>query len=204
MIVGGATDALIFPIEQCVVPANVFGPVAIIVTSDAQPLLASQIVDQNQNTTVAGPTIAFIDFGLPEQTLSQLILTPGSKLTKDLNGAAPISSDSTSTITNEQATSVAAAGSAAATADASSSSSDITPVMPAAADPVVVGSAGLPIAATTDSASIALPSSGVADVPVSGAGSSSPDVIIPLMPAASAPAAAPSGAVNVAVLGFDA
>lgn len=222
MIVGGAVDSIVLPIDQCIVPAGIVGPVAISILSDPQPVLASQITDQNQNTTVAGPTIIFVDFGTPEQTLAQIILSPGSKLTKDLNGVSslaascssgdcsPATSASTSTISNEHASAVAAAGGAAAatgttTADASAATAAeidegfITPIMPAAASTTAaVGSAGLPLASSGVSAAVS----------VSDASSASADMIVPAMPTAAASTATPSaGQLNVAapvqIIGFD-
>ncbi|EJD54009.1 hypothetical protein AURDEDRAFT_110664 [Auricularia subglabra TFB-10046 SS5] len=179
MIVGGAVNSITLPIEQCVVPAGVNGPVALMVTSDPQPLLASDIIDQSKKNIVAGPTIAFLDFGVKEQTLSQLILTPGSKLTKDLNGVSqvaascssgscqPVASDSTATISPQAASGVMEQAGAPATVAPQTTSTvsdpaaatatqifqgDITPVMPAAggAAEAPVGSAGLPIVLPTD------------------------------------------------------
>ncbi|THH33797.1 hypothetical protein EUX98_g463 [Antrodiella citrinella] len=60
MLVGGAPFAIVLPLDQCVVPNGINGPVAIFVTSDPQPLL-NNVRDQATNNLVAGPTIAFID-----------------------------------------------------------------------------------------------------------------------------------------------
>lgn len=180
MIVGGAVNSITLPIEQCVVPAGINGPVALMVTSDPQPLLASDIIDQAKKNIVAGPTIAFLDFGVKEQTLSQLILTPGSKLTKDLNGVsavaascssgscAPVASDSTSTISPQAASGVMEqAGAPAPTLIPQTTSTvsdpaaatqtqifqgDITPVMPAAG-----GAAEAPVAVGSAGLPIDLP-----------------------------------------------
>ncbi|KAG8700512.1 hypothetical protein FRC08_004656 [Ceratobasidium sp. 394] len=60
MMTGGAPFAVSFPIDQCVVPQGLEGPVYIYITNTTQPLLNSQ---QNQNVAsiVAGPTAGFID-----------------------------------------------------------------------------------------------------------------------------------------------
>ncbi|KZW04398.1 hypothetical protein EXIGLDRAFT_663928 [Exidia glandulosa HHB12029] len=244
MIVGGAVDSIVLPIDQCIVPQGVTGPVAISILSDPQPVLASNVVDQNQNTTVAGPTIVFVDFGIPEQTLSQIILSPGSKLTKDLNGVSAVAAscssgscnpstvDSTSTISNEQATAIAAAGggsastavygaggAAAATAvyGASAPSATqldegfITPLMPAqsaanAESAPVVGSAGnsieFPAATGVDSAGLPLATA----APAAGGAAASSDVIVPAMPASSTDSSVVPVQLNaepVMVIGFD-
>ncbi|KAG8745878.1 hypothetical protein FRC12_014425 [Ceratobasidium sp. 428] len=60
MMTGGAPFALAFPIDQCVVPQGIEGPVYIYVTNSTQPLLNSQ-QNQNVGSIVAGPTGAFID-----------------------------------------------------------------------------------------------------------------------------------------------
>lgn len=103
MVVGGAAAAISLPIDQCIVPKGIVGPVALFVTKDAQPLLGLDIADQEVANIVAGPTIAFVDFGVAEQTIARLVLTPGSKLTKDLNGAPPVATKSTATISPPEA-----------------------------------------------------------------------------------------------------
>lgn len=60
MVVGGQATALSFPIQDCVVPEGINGPVAIFITQDPQPL-ATDLTIQNADAIVAGPTIAFID-----------------------------------------------------------------------------------------------------------------------------------------------
>jgi len=60
MLVGGVPFSISLPLDQCVVPAGINGPVAIYVTSDDQPVLAD-VVERNLNTVIAGPTMAFID-----------------------------------------------------------------------------------------------------------------------------------------------
>lgn len=60
MMVGGQAFSIALPFDQCVVPQGINGPVAIFITSDPQPLL-SDIIEQANNSIVAGPTMAFID-----------------------------------------------------------------------------------------------------------------------------------------------
>jgi len=60
MLTGGANATLSFPIDQCVVPEGINGPVAIFITSDNQPL-NTNVVDRQNQTVVAGPLMTFID-----------------------------------------------------------------------------------------------------------------------------------------------
>ena len=60
MLVGGAPFSIALPFSQCVVPDGINGPVAIFITSDAQPL-NNNIRDQATDKIIAGPTMAFID-----------------------------------------------------------------------------------------------------------------------------------------------
>jgi len=57
---GGNATALSFPLDQCIVPSGINGPVAIFLTTDPQPL-AANVVTQNASQILAGPTLAFID-----------------------------------------------------------------------------------------------------------------------------------------------
>ncbi|KAG8904404.1 hypothetical protein FRB99_001826 [Tulasnella sp. 403] len=70
MMLGGAPFALALPIEQCVVPENINGPVYIFIVNGTQPLLNSQ-TNQFSASILAGPTLAFIDT-VPE-TLGQVV-----------------------------------------------------------------------------------------------------------------------------------
>ena len=60
MITGNNVSALSFPIEECVVPSGINGPVVIFITNDPAPLDAD-VVKQKSSIIIAGPTIAFID-----------------------------------------------------------------------------------------------------------------------------------------------
>lgn len=138
MFVGGASCAKVLPINECIVPEGIQGAVSIIITKDNNPLL-SNVVDQDQTTTVAGPDIIFVDFGTPAQQLTQLVLKSDSKLTKDLNGSAPKDSTVVTTIKPEEASSSidAAGGGAAPTGTAAAATSttflgDIIVQMPTA------------------------------------------------------------------------
>lgn len=70
MIVGGATSAIVLPFHKCVVPKGINGPVAVFITSNGTPL-ANNVVTQVADTTVAGPTIVFVD-SVPDK-LSKLV-----------------------------------------------------------------------------------------------------------------------------------
>jgi len=60
MLVGGQATSLSLPIEQCIVPNNLNGPVWIWITSNSQPLNAN-IHQRDASTIVAGPTAIFLD-----------------------------------------------------------------------------------------------------------------------------------------------
>jgi hypothetical protein len=53
MIVGGAIEAIVFPISECVVPDGLDGPVHLFITSSETPL-SSNIVNQDASIIVAG------------------------------------------------------------------------------------------------------------------------------------------------------
>lgn len=98
MLVGGKATAIPFPINDCVVPSDINGPVAIFVTSDGQPLV-NNVRDRATTQLVAGPTLAFID--IQPQMIGQLARGSG------------LASTSTSTISPAQASGVVAGAPAA-------------------------------------------------------------------------------------------
>ncbi|KAF7331654.1 hypothetical protein MKEN_00045100 [Mycena kentingensis (nom. inval.)] len=100
MITGGMPFSINLPIEDCVVPPGVNGPVAIWITSDNNPL-ANNVVDRDSVKQVAGPDIIFID-SVPE-TLGQLVRGSGTS-----SGA---TSSVTTTISPEDAAKVIAGAS---------------------------------------------------------------------------------------------
>lgn len=114
MMTGGVASAAVFPIDQCVVPQGLEGPVYIYVTNSTQPLLNSQ-QNQNVGSIVAGPTGAFID--TRKESASQLFKSSGQ-----LN-----SGSSTTTLTPEQASQIVGGGQAGGPAAAAP-----TPTAPAA------------------------------------------------------------------------
>lgn len=58
MLVGGAPSSINLPLEACIIPAGIDGPVYVFITSDATPL-ASDVVVQDTSTTLAGPGVSF-------------------------------------------------------------------------------------------------------------------------------------------------
>ena len=60
MIVGGATESIVFPIPECQVPDGLDGPIHLLVTNSSTPFSAN-IVNQDPNTLVAGEC----DFEIP-------------------------------------------------------------------------------------------------------------------------------------------
>jgi hypothetical protein len=60
MLLGGQPFSIPLPFNECVVPNDINGPVAIFITSDGQPLV-NNVRDRATVKTIAGPTMAFID-----------------------------------------------------------------------------------------------------------------------------------------------
>lgn len=82
-------NSISLPLNNCVVPATVNGPVAIWITNSTQPLL-NNVIDRSTAQTVAGPTLAFID-AQPE-ALGQLVLGGGSSNGSSASVAPPSAS----------------------------------------------------------------------------------------------------------------
>jgi len=95
MLAGGLPFSISLPFNQCVVPDGITGPVALWITSDAQPL-ANSAVDRSQSSIIAGPTMVFLD-NKPE-VLGQMVRAASS------SGSPPATS--TTTITQDQASSI--------------------------------------------------------------------------------------------------
>ncbi|CAE6491872.1 unnamed protein product [Rhizoctonia solani] len=148
MMTGGVANAAVFPIDQCVVPQGLEGPVYIYITNSSQPLLNSQ-QNQNVGSIVAGPTGTFID--TRKESASALFKSGGQ-----LN-----SGSTTSTITPEQASQIAGGGQAGGPAAPAP-----TPAAPVAGAPPPAPPAVTPPAGNTTSAS-----SAAAPVSTSSAGS---------------------------------
>lgn len=215
MLTGGATTAISLAIDQCIVPDGITGPVAVIITNSSQPLLSSDLVDQEQDIITAGPAYIFVDLGVKEQQFAQLILNSNSTLNKDLTGlgdvqaqscpdgssaCTSVSSDTTTTISNEQASGAANAGSAPSTTDTGSTSTS-TDTLPAAATatstPVLASTqtfaGSITVEMPSSSASTAVGSAGSATstaVPAGGAAGADSTAIIPAVPSASSSSSA--------------
>ena len=120
MLLGGMPVSISLPLNQCVVPTGVNGPVVIFITRDAQPLL-NNVIDRGTAQLVAGPTIAFIDTQ-PEMlgALARNAVNPGNQASVT---SAPVASLSTTTISPDQAQSILLSlSSATATATATATS----------------------------------------------------------------------------------
>ncbi|TFY73227.1 hypothetical protein EWM64_g10785, partial [Hericium alpestre] len=87
MMQGGMPFSIAMPMNSCVVPASIQGPVAIFITSDDQPL-NNNARDRGSNGLVAGPAMAFID---KAEALGSLVhMGQGAS-----NGSSPVSSTQT-------------------------------------------------------------------------------------------------------------
>lgn len=111
MLLGGAPFSIALPLADCVVPQGVNGPVALFITSDAQPL-ANNPRDRANNKIIAGPTMAFID------PTSQMI----ASLARKVNLAGNQASTTTATIDPAAASSVIASASSTASGAAAPAS----------------------------------------------------------------------------------
>ncbi|TFK74363.1 hypothetical protein BDN72DRAFT_833275 [Pluteus cervinus] len=111
MMIGGASSSIALPLDQCIVPEGINGPVAIWVTSDGQPL-TNNVRDRATTQLVAGPTMAFID--TQPETLGQMARA-GSNGARQQQG-----SSSTQTISPAQASSIIASAGAATDAPGAS------------------------------------------------------------------------------------
>lgn len=81
VLTGGQMFATPMPLEACVVPQGVNGPVAIWVTSDSQPLVGNAI-NRAASQLLAGPTISYVD-SIPD-ALAQFVrpATNGASVTR--------------------------------------------------------------------------------------------------------------------------
>ena len=126
-MLGGAPFSIALPFDQCVVPANVNGPVALYITSDGQPL-ANNIRDQATNSIVAGPTMAYID--IVSEALGSLARPSGGAFSgssgSSSSSAATSTSSSVTTITPDQASSILASIEPSATLTVSASAATAT------------------------------------------------------------------------------
>lgn len=113
MLVGGKFTALPLPFNDCVVPNDINGPVAIFITSDNQPLV-NNVRDRDTVKLVAGPTLAFID--IAPQTIGQLARGSSAVVT------------STTTISPDQASTILSGATATASAPSPSGTGSAGPV----------------------------------------------------------------------------
>lgn len=118
MMLGGMTNSITLPFNECVVPEGINGPVGIWITSDNNPLV-NNVRDRATDKLIAGPTMAFIDN--KAQTIGALVRGAGS---------VAVTSTSTSTISPEAASSIIDAGAPKATSSAAPASSSSVPSSP--------------------------------------------------------------------------
>lgn len=124
MMVGGAPFSIALPINECIVPEGINGPVAIWITSDGQPL-NNDVKNRATTQLVAGPTYAFVD-SVPD-AIGQLLRSGG--------GVTPTptaeTTTTTQTISPQAAESIINGASSAAPAAPSESSTAVDPATPA-------------------------------------------------------------------------
>ncbi|CAL1702102.1 unnamed protein product [Somion occarium] len=108
MLVGGAPFAVVLPMSACVVPDGINGPVAIFVTSDAQPL-NNNVRDQATDKLIAGPTMAFID--TKPEMIGQLARGGGSSASASAASGSASAPEATASSSNNVASGGAASGS---------------------------------------------------------------------------------------------
>jgi hypothetical protein len=164
MMVGGASFAIVLPFQQCVVPSGIDGPVAIYVTSDAQPL-ANNIRDQATNSLVAGPTMAFID--TVPQDLASLAITGSAPSGSGSNSSSvavppPSATDAPTASVSASAIDVPPTDTSVATAASAASATDIAAT---ATDSAVVGSSTSVTTISPDAASSIISSAQATDTP---------------------------------------
>ncbi|XP_006459736.1 hypothetical protein AGABI2DRAFT_177560 [Agaricus bisporus var. bisporus H97] len=167
MMIGGSPFSISLPLDQCVVPSGINGPVAIWITSDGQALL-NDVVNRAAKGVVAGPTMAFIDT-IPE-ALSEVAVSGSDGLANNAGSSNPPSNDGSTSTTISTST--------ISPAEASS-------IIASAANPTQTGSAGAaapavvagPVSSVTVSADSAAATDGAAPPSPSGnAASSNPAV----------------------------
>jgi len=123
MLLGGMPTSIPLPLNECVVPAGVNGPVVLFITRDSQPLL-NNVIDRGTSQLVAGPTIAFID--TQPEMLGALARNPGNPGSQASTTTGAVASLSTTTISPDQAQSLLSSLSAATTTTSATSTSTST------------------------------------------------------------------------------
>lgn len=135
MTIGGAGFSIPLPLNECVVPDGINGPVLIHVTSDGTPL-ANSVLDRATTQLVAGPLLAFVDtkpqaLSLVSKSASGGSVPSGGNQTP----STPDSSDETSTtqtITPEEASSIIASATVAGATSSSTAGGPIATDAPPA------------------------------------------------------------------------
>jgi hypothetical protein len=112
IMVGGDSNSRSFPIDDCKVPDDVSGPMAVWITSDDQPL-ANDVVNRDTTKQIAGPALTFVD--------SKVDLIPTLVRQTDASKTSS-GSETTSTVTPDEAKKIAQGGEV--TDSGSDSSSD--------------------------------------------------------------------------------
>jgi len=164
MLAGGMALSIPLPLQQCVVPAGINGPVAIFITSNSQPLDAN-VVQQSSDSIVAGPTMAFID--VQTDDIAELINPTAGGANNGTNSGASSGSSNSSVPPSTTTISPAAANSIIAsvsTISLTTSSPSSTPSTGAALSGGDGASPGVSVISAVPSATGA-PASNVAGAP---------------------------------------
>jgi cell division septation protein DedD len=150
MLTGGSATALSFPIDQCIVPSGINGPVAIFLTTDPQPL-AADVVVQNAAQILAGPAIVFID-SQPD-ALGSLVR----------QGSGPV--ESSDEITPDEASQALSEASGVVSTESSPAATETTPAVtettPATTDSAAIDSSSTPTPTQDGSATTSAPAAPV-------------------------------------------
>jgi hypothetical protein len=112
MIPGGVPNSIALPLNECVIPAGINGPLAIWITNDSQPLI-NNAQDRATTQLVAGPAMTICDDPQQKGELGSLLMSGGA--------AKGGESASTQTISPSAASSIASSASGTETAAASGS-----------------------------------------------------------------------------------
>jgi hypothetical protein len=114
IMVGGDSNSRNFPIDDCKVPDDVSGPMAVWITSDDQPL-ANDVVNRDTTKQIAGPALTFVD--------AKVDLIPTLVRQTDASKTSS-GSETTSTVTPDEAKKIAQGGEVTDSGSDSSSSDD--------------------------------------------------------------------------------
>jgi len=111
IMTGGVATADVLPFNQCVVPQNVNGPIAVWITSDSTPL-DNNVIKRATDKQVAGPAMVFVD-SQPEMIGMLVAGNSGSTGSTAGSGTGTAgASVTTTTITPDQAQAIIASASA--------------------------------------------------------------------------------------------